>query len=322
MRDDESQEERATTGDATTTMAATTMEKKKEMTTTTAIAQPTPAIRVEHVASGYYGKKILDGISFEVSEPGVYVVLGPNGAGKTTLLRTLAGILRPYRGRVEINGISSLEKEARRQIDYITHLDGIPEGMNVRDGLRFYADVEGGTEEDVSRVIDLLELKELAGMRFTQLSQGQKKRVSVARIFLKEKSVYLLDEPTSNLDPKIAREIRELILQLSKNKVVLYSSHNLFEAREIGSRVIAVKGGKLALFGRIDEIRTQTYTVGVRTLLAPARSIGSGKREGDYYLFDLKGPEEVPGLIDTLVGSGVKIREVREMQNPLEELFK
>ena len=282
---------------------------------------PPSAILVEDVVSGYYGKKVLDGISFSISEPGVYVVLGPNGAGKTTLLRTLAGILRPYTGKVEIEGIPSQDKQARRQIDYITHLDGIPEGMNVHDGLRFYADVEGGSEEDVKRVIDLLDLRELAGMRFGQLSQGQKKRVSVARIFLREKKVYLLDEPTSNLDPKVAREIRELVLQLSKDKVVLYSSHNLFEAREIGNRVIALRGGKLALFGRIEDIRTQTYTVGVRTL-APEPSLESGRKEGEYYLFDLKGPEEVPGLIGDLTGKDVKIREVREMQNPLEELFK
>jgi ABC-2 type transport system ATP-binding protein len=279
------------------------------------------AIFVEDVASGYYGKKVLDGISFAISEPGVYIVLGPNGAGKTTLLRTLAGILRPYTGRVEINGIPSQEKEARKQIDYITHLDGIPEGMNVHDGLKFYADVEGGSEEDVGRVVELLDLKELAGMRFAQLSQGQKKRVSVARIFLREKSVYLLDEPTSNLDPKVAREIRELVLQLAKDKVVLYSSHNLFEAREIGTRVIAVKGGKLALFGKIDEIRTQTYSVGVRTLV-PEPKLDSIKKDGDFYVYELKGPEEVPALIGNLVSQGVKIREVREMENPLEELFR
>jgi ABC-2 type transport system ATP-binding protein len=282
---------------------------------------PASGILVENVASGYYGKKVLDGISFTITEPGVYIVLGPNGAGKTTLLRTLAGILKPYSGRVEINGISSQEKEARRQIDYITHLDGIPEGMNVHDGLKFYADVEGGSEDDVKRAIDLLDLKELASMRFGQLSQGQKKRVSVARIFLREKSVYLLDEPTSNLDPKVAKEIRELVLGLSKDKVVLYSSHNLFEAREIGTQVIAVKGGKLALFGRIDEIRTQNYTVGVRTL-APEPKLDPIKKDGDFYVYELKGPEEVPALIANLVSQGVKIREVREMENPLEELFR
>jgi hypothetical protein len=82
-----------------------------------------------------------------------------------------------------------------------------------------------------------------------------------------------------------------------------------------------VKDGKLALFGRIDEIRTQVYTVGVRTL-TPDQSLESGRKEGDYYLFDLKGPEEVPDLISGLSARGAKIREVKEMQNPLEELFK
>ena len=101
---------------------------------------------------------------------------------------------------------------------------------------------------------------------------------------------------------------------------MLYSSHNLFEAREIGSRVIAVKGGKLALFGKINEMRTQTYTVGVRTL-APDPSLALEKKEGDLYLFELKGPEEIPGLIERLTTNGVKIREVRGMENPLEELF-
>jgi ABC-2 type transport system ATP-binding protein len=278
-----------------------------------------PAVRVENLSSGYFGKKVIDGVTFSLSEPAVYVVLGPNGAGKTTLLRTLAGVLKPLEGWVEINGHRGETRGARGQIDYVTHLDGIPEGMNVAQGLGFYARIQGASDDDVERVSKLLSIEEFGRMRFNQLSQGQKKRVSVARVFLKEKSVYLLDEPTSNLDPKVAGEIRELVLSLSRDKIVLYSSHNLFEAREIGKYVIAIKEGKLSLLGRIDEIKTKTYVVGVRTVgdsPSPA-----AKKEGDYYLFELKGPEEVPELIDGLVSEGVKIRELKEMKNPLEELF-
>ena len=278
-----------------------------------------PTIRADGLSSGYFGRRVIEGVTFSLSKPEVYVVLGPNGAGKTTLLRTLAGILKPLEGRVEINGHDTESAEARRQVDYITHLDGIPEGMKVPDALRFYARVQGAREGSVERVTDLLGLDEFRGMRFNQLSQGQKKRVSVARVFLKEKSVYLLDEPTSNLDPRVAGEIRELVLNLSKNRIVLYSSHNLFEAREIGTHVMAIKGGRLALFGRIDEIRTKTYVIGVRT-------VGEGpapeaRKEGDYYLYDLAGPEEVPRLFDELVAQGGRIRELKEMRNPLEELF-
>jgi len=280
-----------------------------------------PAILLERVSSGYSGKKILEDISFRIDEPAIYVVLGPNGAGKTTLFRTLAGILKPYSGQVEIGGYPSESQEARQQIDYLTHIDGIPEGMSVIDALRFYAGIVGAEESDVNRVIDLLKLRELSTKRFGQLSQGQKKRVSVARIFLKEKKVYLLDEPTSNLDPKMASEIRELILGLSKNKIILYSSHNLFEAREIGSKVIVIKNGKLSMFGNISEIKTEKYTIGIRTVDTEKVPYSVGK-EGDYYLFELQGPEEVPALTAKLLEKGVQIREVKEMQNPLEELFK
>jgi ABC-2 type transport system ATP-binding protein len=280
-----------------------------------------PLVLLDSVSSGYFGRKVLEDISFQIDEPAVYVVLGPNGAGKTTLFRTLAGILKPYSGKVEIGGYPSESQEARSHLDYLTHIDGIPEGMSVINALRFYANIADATEADVNRVLELLDLVELSAKRFGQLSQGQKKRVSVARIFLKEKSVYLLDEPTSNMDPKMASEIRELVLGLSKNKVILYSSHNLFEAREIGSKAIVIKKGKLALFGNISEIKTEKYTIGIRTIGTNEVPHAIGK-EGEYHIFELQGPEEVPNIISQLTQKGIKIREVKEMQNPLEELFK
>lgn len=284
-------------------------------------AESNSSISADSVVSGYYGRRVIDGISFRIDKPGIYVVLGPNGAGKTTLFRTLAGILRPYSGRVEINGMPSESQEAREQLDYLTHIDGIPDGMKVIDAIKFYADVEKSTARDVANVIKLLQLEALQMKYFSQLSQGQRKRVSVARVFLRQKSVYLLDEPTSNLDPKVAKEIRELVLELSKDKIVLYSSHNLYEAREIGNQVLAISAGKLAMFGRIDEIKTEKYVVGVRAFDAE-NTLGKNKKEGDYYIFELQKPEDVPGLIAELTAKGVKIREVKEMQNPLEELFK
>jgi ABC-2 type transport system ATP-binding protein len=273
------------------------------------------------VSSGYYGQKILDGISFEIIEPGVYVVLGPNGAGKTTLFRTIAGILHPITGEIRINGIHAEDQTAREQLAYLTHIDGIPDGLRVIDALKFYATVEHVGMESIDHVIELLDLQELKLKYFNQLSQGQKKRVSIARIFLREKNIYLLDEPTSNLDPKIAKEIRDLVLDLSKDRVVLYSSHNLFEAREIGTRVITIIQGKLALFGKIDDIKTQKYVVGIR-VFGGENMPEDVQKEGDYYLYELEGPEDVSQVIADLSARGIKIREVKEMQNPLEELFK
>jgi ABC-2 type transport system ATP-binding protein len=293
---------------------------------TTSIPSPTlpnggtGSLELRDVAAGYLGSHVLDGVTFTVREPAIYVVLGPNGAGKTTLFRTIAGILRPYRGVVAIDGVPIEEARARDRLHFLSHVDGIPDGLRVEEAIRFYAAVQHATEGDVEHVLALLEIQGLRSKYFSALSAGQKKRVSVARIFLRERGIYLLDEPTSNLDPKVAAEIRDLVLALSRNKIVLYSSHNLFEAREIGRYVLALKAGKLQLFSRMSDLRSAHYVVGVR-LLDGEHPLPDSARSGDYYLQELAGPEEVPKFIHELEGKGARIREVREMGNPLEDLF-
>jgi ABC-2 type transport system ATP-binding protein len=277
-------------------------------------------ISCRSVSAGYLGTPVLRDITFSIDEPAIYVVLGPNGAGKTTLFRTLAGILQPYAGEVRIGGARTGRPESRNHLHYLSHMDGIPDGLRVQEALEYYARVERGSPADVERVLDLLEIRELRRAYPSQLSAGQRKRVSIARIFLRERAIYLLDEPTSNLDPKVAREIRNLILELSREKVVLYSSHNLFEAREVGRYVLAIKAGRLALFDRIENIRGSHYLVGIRTL-EPSDALAEYRRQGEYYLRELSGPDEVPALLHDLESRGVKVRELREMDNPLEDLF-
>ncbi|MCI4321754.1 MAG: heme ABC exporter ATP-binding protein CcmA [Thermoplasmata archaeon] len=277
-------------------------------------------IELRGVSSGYHGKPVLEDVSFVVEEPAIYVVLGPNGAGKTTLFRTLAGILSPYSGTVEIDGIDIARREARTRLQYLSHIDGIPDALRVEEALRFYAGVQGATPEDVERVVRLLGIEELRHRYFAELSQGQKKRVSIARVFLQERGIYLLDEPTSNLDPKLAREIRDLVLGLSRDDLVLYSSHNLFEAKEIGKYVLALRNGKVGYFGRLSDLRPARYVIGIRAEGAEG-ILAASTRKGDYYLQELAGPEEVPKLVAELAAKGVRIREVKEMENPLEDLF-
>ena len=279
-----------------------------------------PTLTCQAVQSGYRNKPVLHDVSFTVDEPSIYVVLGPNGAGKTTLFRTIAGILRPTSGEVLIDGVSVAEKASRDQLHYLSHMDGIPDGLTVRESLDFYARVERAGPADVERVLDELQIREFSGTFISQLSAGQRKRVSIARIFLRERGIYLLDEPTASLDPKVAREIRSLILELSKNRIVLYSSHNLFEAHEIGQYVITLKAGALTLYDRMDNVRAAHFIIGLRTL-EPAPALADWERSGEYYTRELPGPEQVPTLIRDLEAQGVRLREVREMENPLEDLF-
>jgi ABC-2 type transport system ATP-binding protein len=277
-------------------------------------------VELRNVSSGYHGKRVLDDVSFVVEDPAIYVVLGPNGAGKTTLFRTIAGILAPSSGTVQVDGVDIARREARTQLQYLSHIDGMPDALRVEDGLMFYAGVQGANQGDVDRVVRLLGIEELRHRYFAELSQGQKKRVSIARVFLQERGIYLLDEPTSNLDPKLAREIRDLVLGLSRNDLVLYSSHNLFEAKEIGKYVLALRNGKVGYFGLLRDLKPTRYVIGIRAEGAEG-VLSASTRKGDYYLQELAGPGEVPKLIAELAAKGVQIREVKEMENPLEDLF-
>lgn len=272
-----------------------------------------------NVSSGYGGPPVLREFSFRAQESAIYVVLGPNGAGKTTLFRTIAGILEPYSGEVLFDGKNlTHSKDARKRINYLSHYNAIPEEMTVRDALSFYARIEGG---DAREVLSLLNLEELKDKRFSDLSQGQKKRVSIAKVFLRERDLYLLDEPTSSLDPSVSKEIRDILLRLSKDKIVLYSSHNLYEARDVGTNLILVRDGAMGYFGKISDIKSKEYRVGIRTTTDISKLIDAKLGEGGYYVLSAATPEEAGLALKKLVENGVLVTEMRQLDNPLQDLF-
>jgi ABC-2 type transport system ATP-binding protein len=276
-------------------------------------------LELRDLSAGYGLEEVIHKINLKLTEPSIYVVLGPNGAGKTTLFRAICGILRPFSGQVKLDEFDLFySKEARQKVAYLSHVNALPEEMTVYNSLKYYADIEGG---DVEHVINILNLDDLRNKKFSSLSQGQKKRVSVGKIFLRERELYLLDEPTSNVDPKISKEIRQLLAELSKNKFVLYSSHNLYEAREIGTYLIVIKKGELTYFDKIENVKTKQYRVGIKTLNDISKILPQTQLENGYYQVTVQNPEEVAEIIETIVKEGAKIIEVRELDNPLQEFF-
>ena len=276
-------------------------------------------LELQEVSAGYGIEEVIHRISLNITEPSIYVVLGPNGAGKTTLFRTICGILRPFSGQAKFDDFDLFNsKEARKRIAYLSHLNALPEEMTVFNTLKYYADIEGG---DVEHVLDLLGLSDLRDKKFSALSQGQKKRVSVGKIFLRERDLYLLDEPTSNVDPKVSKEIRELLIELSKNKFVLYSSHNLYEAREIGTYLIVIRNGELKFFDKIENVKTKKYRVGIKTLNDITRLLPESKFENGYWVLTVNNPREVAKIVTDIVHDGAEIVELRELDNPLQEFF-
>jgi len=271
------------------------------------------------VDSGYGGKPILRDVTLKVDQNTIYVVLGPNGAGKTTLFRTIAGILEPYAGSVLFDGQDLIHsKEIRQKINYLSHYNAIPEEMTVYNALNFYAKIEGGS---ASEVVSLLKLEELKDKKVSDLSQGQKKRVSIAKVFLRDRDLYLLDEPTSNLDPEVSKEIRDLLLHISKDRIVLYSSHNLYEANDVGTNLILIKNGRIGYYGRISDLKSKEYQVGIKATSDVSKVIDAKLGEQGYYILRVSSPEEAGLALRKLVEAGVLVTEMRQLDNPLQELF-
>ena len=276
-------------------------------------------LELTEVSSGYGRNEVIHQLSLKITEPSIYVVLGPNGAGKTTLFRTIGGILKPFSGQIKFDDKDLFySKETRKRLTYLSHLNAIPVEMTVLEALKYYADIEGG---DVERVLDLLNLRELKDSKYNTLSQGQKKRVSIGKIFLRDRDLYLLDEPTSNVDPKVSKEIRDILIKLSKDKFVLYSSHNLYEAKEIGTYLILIKNGQLKFFDKVENVKMKHYRIGIKSLNDISRLLPEAKLENDYYVVTVDSPKMVAGIINDLVRGGAELAEVRELDNPLQELF-
>jgi ABC-2 type transport system ATP-binding protein len=276
-------------------------------------------LELQNLSAGYGTEEIIHKINLKLTEPSIYVVLGPNGAGKTTLFRAICGILKPFSGQVRLDEFDLFNsKKARQKVAYLSHLNALPEEMTVYNALKYYADIEGG---DVEHVIDILNLEDLRNKKFSSLSQGQKKRVSVGKIFLKERDLYLLDEPTSNVDPKISKEIRQLLTALSKDTFVLYSSHNLYEAKEIGTYLIVIKNGNLTYFDKIENVKTRQYRVGFKTLNDISNILPDSKFQNGYFVVTVQNPEEVSRIVKKIVMEGAKIIELRELDNPLQDFF-
>ncbi len=274
------------------------------------------------LSTGYYGKQVLHDISISIDKPGIYVVLGKNGAGKTTFFRTVTGILKLYKGTLTIDGLDPYNHpEARQKCVYLSHQSGVPVSMSVGEIIELFAMLMEAGEDEMERTVKMLGLESLIDKSYVSLSQGQKKRVSLAKCLLRDRSIYLFDEPTTNLDPTVASEVRKDIVGISKDKIVLYSSHNLYEAREIGKQAIIIDDGNIAYSGDIDKIPLGKYVIGVRADNIKG-VFPEAKLQGRYYIIELDSPDDVSMVVQKLAAANVKVQEIREMSNPLEDLLK
>jgi ABC-2 type transport system ATP-binding protein len=193
----------------------------------------------------------LKNVSFEIETGEIFGLIGRNGAGKTTLSKIIATLVQPTSGAVSVKGFDSVADEVK-----VRSLIGLATAeersfywrLSCERNLMFFARLYGLKDREArSRINELFEklnLTELAKRRFSEISTGNKQKLTVARALLPAPAVLLLDEPTRSLDPLAATELRNLINSL-ENVSILLTSHNLSEIEELCSRVAIISKGEI-----------------------------------------------------------------------------
>ena len=221
-------------------------------------------IEVQNITKIYDGQRALDEVSFKVQEGEVVGLLGPNGAGKSTLMKILTCYIPPTEGEAFVCGHSIYDEplQVRRQIGYLPEHNPLYLDMYVREFLRFAAGVYGlkDVSDRVEEMIRLVGLTPESNKRIGQLSKGYRQRVGLAQALIHEPKVLILDEPTTGLDPNQLEEIRTVIKNAGRDKVVLLSTHIMQEVEAMCSRAIIINHGKIVSDDLLGNITSQQLT--------------------------------------------------------------
>ncbi|QJR82056.1 ATP-binding cassette domain-containing protein [Alteromonas pelagimontana] len=208
-------------------------------------------ISVKNLSKMFSHFKAVDDLSFEVKPGDIVGFLGPNGAGKSTTMKMLTGFLTPTSGSIKINGLKMPEKAKAIQ----KNIGYLPEGapaygdMSVFQFLHFIADVRGLSgkkkKSRIKDVIEKVELQEVLNRPIENLSKGFKRRVGLAQAIIHDPQILILDEPTDGLDPNQKHQVRRLIQTMSRDKIVIISTHILEEVTAVCNRVMIIANGAL-----------------------------------------------------------------------------
>ena len=221
-------------------------------------------IRTTDLVKEYRGRRVVKGVSLDVSEGEVIGLLGPNGAGKTTTFYMIVGLVRPNSGHVFLDDTDitrlPMYKRARLGLGYLPQEPSIFKKLTVEENLRLLLEIVQPVPVDqfetrINELIMDLGLNHVRNSRGMQLSGGEKRRVEIARALSLNPSFILLDEPFAGVDPIAVSEIQDIILTLKERKIgIIITDHNVRETLSITDRSYIIHQGEILFSGNPQEI--------------------------------------------------------------------
>ena len=211
----------------------------------------TTILRVSNLTKQYNHFTAVSDISFEIGEGEVVSLLGPNGAGKTTTIQMLLTLVAPTSGDIEIFGKNLKEhrEELLAMMNFTAPYSLLPYNLTPKESLTVFSLLYGVRDykEKVKFLLEEFDLAGLVNKRIGQLSSGEQMRLGIAKAFVNNPKLLLLDEPTASADPAIARALRAKILKFvqESGSTVLWTSHNMREIETVSKRIIFLSRGQI-----------------------------------------------------------------------------
>ena len=224
-------------------------------------------LSIDNLTKNYGAIKALDKVTLSVPAKTIFGILGPNGSGKTTLLGIVMDILKVTSGSYKWAGEQTTD-ELRKKIGTLLETPNFYHYLSGEDNLKIAAKIKGRGEEDIDKVLQIVNLYERRKSKFNTYSLGMKQRLAIASTLLGDPDILVFDEPTNGLDPAGIAEIRELIKDLNRQgKTIIMASHILDEVEKVCTHVAIIQKGVLKTVGSVSDVLNTSGSNKVSSIL-------------------------------------------------------
>jgi len=274
----------------------------------------------------------VDRINLKVKKKEIYGFLGPNGAGKTTTMKMLLGLIHPSSGDAYINGerVTQDSVEIKREIGYLPETVSFYGNLTPVQTLNFFCDLKGVDKSVVPHLLEEVGLKEAAKRKVRTFSKGMLQLLAFAQAMIGEPSIYILDEPSSGLDARWVKIIRNRIKELNENgATIVFSSHNLSEVQVLCHSIGVINRGRLIAEDTVENLNKRLKInpklwIKIRGSIPPwiqkIEGVEDVEVKGNEVLLTYKGERKLQ-IIEEIKNRGIKIEDFRTIEPSLEETF-